>query len=214
MSNTVLGDVREVKLAVELITLGARLQFLETEVSLSRERLIKLYKELKGVSPPKGLLPFSTDWYQTWLNNIHSSMFFNIYRFMIDQAREEKLPALIKAYRIYLEQVEAGDGEAVLDFTRAAMLVKFFDSGMLELAPCTRCAGLFVGHAHESRKGYVCVLCRPPSRAGKGKGKAPGTSPAPTQSRAGTQISAPSLTGALSRSSFAFIPEVAHPVLQ
>lgn len=62
MSKTVLGDVREVKLAIELITLGARLQFLETEVSLSRERLIKLYKELKGVSPPKGLLPFSTDW--------------------------------------------------------------------------------------------------------------------------------------------------------
>jgi flagellar transcriptional activator FlhC len=170
MSKTVLGDVREVKLAIELITLGARLQFLEAEVSLSRERLIKLYKELRGVSPPKGLLPFSTDWYQTWLANIHSSMFYNIYRFMIDQAREEKLGAMIKAYRIYLEQVEAADGEAVLDFTRASMLVKFFDSGMLELAPCTRCAGLFVGHAHDTRKGYVCVLCRPPSRAGRNKG--------------------------------------------
>ena len=36
--------------AVQL--LGARLQLLESEVSLSRERLIKLYKELKGVSPP------------------------------------------------------------------------------------------------------------------------------------------------------------------
>ena len=75
---SVLGEVREVQLAVELIGLGARLQFLEAAVSLSRERLIRLYKELKGVSPPKGLLPFSTDWYMTWLANIHSSMFYNI----------------------------------------------------------------------------------------------------------------------------------------
>lgn len=139
-------------------------------------------------------------------------MFYNIYRFMIDQAREEKLPALIKAYRIYLEQVDAADGEAVLDFTRAAMLVKFFDSGMLELAPCTRCAGLFVGHAHDARKGYVCVLCRPPSRAGKGKGKASTASLEPAQSRAVLKIDAPS--GALGRSSFAFVAEDAYPILQ
>jgi flagellar transcriptional activator FlhC len=41
-TKTVLGDIKEVKLAVELIALGARLQFLEAEVVLSRERLIKL----------------------------------------------------------------------------------------------------------------------------------------------------------------------------
>jgi hypothetical protein len=107
---SVLGEVREVQLAVELIGLGARLQFLEAAVTLSRERLIRLYKELKGVSPPKGLLPFSTDWYMTWLANIHSSMFYNIYRFMLDEADENELPALIKAYRLYVEQVFAGRG--------------------------------------------------------------------------------------------------------
>ena len=37
---SVLGEVRQVKLAVELIELGARLQFLEAEVGLSRERLV------------------------------------------------------------------------------------------------------------------------------------------------------------------------------
>jgi hypothetical protein len=53
---------------------------LESEVSLSRERLLKLYKELKGVSPPKGMLPFSTDWFLTWQPNIHSSLFINIHK--------------------------------------------------------------------------------------------------------------------------------------
>lgn len=166
---SVLGEVREVQLAVELIGLGARLQFLEAAVSLSRERLIRLYKELKGVSPPKGLLPFSTDWYMTWLANIHSSMFYNIYRFMLDEADENELPALIKAYRLYVEQVSSQGGEVVLDFTRAETMVRFFDSDMLQLSPCSRCGGHFVAHAHDHKNGYVCVLCRPPSRAGKAR---------------------------------------------
>lgn len=51
---------------IELITLGARLQMLESETQLSRGRLIKLYKELRGSPPPKGMLPFSTDWFMTW----------------------------------------------------------------------------------------------------------------------------------------------------
>jgi flagellar transcriptional activator FlhC len=168
-AKTVLGEVKEVKLAIELIALGARLQFLEAEVGLSRERLIKLYKELKGVSPPKGLLPFSTDWYMTWLANIHSSMFYNIYRFMLDQAKESKLQALIKSYRLYQEQSEYQGGEVVLDFTRAYTMVRFFDSDMLQLSSCSRCGGQFVAHAHDTKTGYVCVLCRPPSRAGKAR---------------------------------------------
>lgn len=169
IQKSVLREAREVQLAIDLIELGARLQFLEAEVGLSRERLVRLYKELKGVSPPKGLLPFSADWYMTWLANIHSSMFYNIYRFMLIQASEGKLQALIKSYRLYLEQVESQGGEVVMDFTRAYTVVRFFDCDMLQLSTCSRCTGQFVAHAHDSKSGYVCVLCRPPSRAGKAR---------------------------------------------
>ena len=169
IQKSVLREAREVQLAIDLIELGARLQFLEAEVGLSRERLVRLYKELKGVSPPKGLLPFSADWYMTWLANIHSSMFYNIYRFMLIQASEGKLQALIKSYRLYLEQVESQGGEVVMDFTRAYTMVRYFDSDMLQLSTCSRCTGQFVAHAHDSKSGYVCVLCRPPSRAGKAR---------------------------------------------
>lgn len=169
IQKSVLREAHEVQLAIDLIELGARLQFLEAEVGLSRERLVRLYKELKGVSPPKGLLPFSADWYMTWLANIHSSMFYNIYRFMLIQASEGKLQALIKSYRLYLEQVESQGGEVVMDFTRAYTMVRFFDCDMLQLSTCSRCTGQFVAHAHDSKSGYVCVLCRPPSRAGKAR---------------------------------------------
>lgn len=49
-SKSVVVEVKEITLAIELIELGARLQLLEAETNLSRDRLIKLYKELKGVS--------------------------------------------------------------------------------------------------------------------------------------------------------------------
>ena len=122
------------------------------------------------MSPPKGLLPFSTDWYMTWLANIHSSMFYNMYQFMLTHANESGLQALIKSYRLYLEQITSQGGEVVLDFTRAYTMVRFFDSDMLQLSACCRCGGKFVAHAHDSKSGYVCVLCRPPSRAGKARG--------------------------------------------
>jgi len=64
---SLLTEMRDTQVAIELIELGARPQVLESETTLSRERLLKLYKEVKGVSPPKGMLPFSTDWFLTWL---------------------------------------------------------------------------------------------------------------------------------------------------
>jgi flagellar transcriptional activator FlhC len=175
---SVLQEAREVQLAVTLIELGARLQFLESEVGLSRERLLRLYKEIKGTSPPKGLLPFSVDWYMTWMANIHSSMFYNMYRHMLAHGDGDKLQALIKAFRMYQEQVQAHGDVPVLDFTRAATLVKFFENDMLHLTACTRCTGLFVTHPYGNSADYVCVLCRPPSRAGKKKTAHPRPPPA------------------------------------
>lgn len=42
---SIVQEARDIQLAMELITLGARLQMLESETQLSRGRLIKLYKE-------------------------------------------------------------------------------------------------------------------------------------------------------------------------
>ena len=49
---SIVQEARDIQLAMELITLGARLQMLESETQLSRGRLIKLYKELRGSPPP------------------------------------------------------------------------------------------------------------------------------------------------------------------
>ncbi len=174
VQKSVAKEAEEILLASEMIELGARLQVLQAETSLSYDRLARLYREVKGASPPKGMLPFSVDWFMTWLPNIHSSLFYNIYVWLERFTPAKKSRALIEAYKLYAEQSSAGhasdvgaDAEPVLSFTRAWMLVRFFESGLLQLSRCVRCTGQFVAHAHDPQHDFVCAICRPPPRAGK-----------------------------------------------
>jgi flagellar transcriptional activator FlhC len=164
---SIVGESRDINLAVHLIRLGARLQVLESETNLSYERLLKLYKEVQGKSPSKGMLPFSTDWFMAWQPNIHSSLFLNIYEYLNKTTAIDEIDAVIKAYELYVEKTQALGIEVVLTITRAWRLVKFVDAGMVQLTPCSCCGGKFVTHTNELTDDYVCGLCNVPSRAGK-----------------------------------------------
>jgi flagellar transcriptional activator FlhC len=65
--------------------------------------------------------------------------------------------------------VQAQGLDPMLSVTRAWRLVKFVDNGMLTMTKCSSCGGHFVTHPHEMARHYVCGLCNPPARAGKGK---------------------------------------------
>lgn len=170
---SVVNEAEQIQLAMEMIRLGARLQLLESQTTLSRERLIKLYKEMKGVSPPKGMLPFSTDWFLTWQPNIHSSIFYNIYKFMVDFTDVEGIQAILKAYSLYMQQVQTEEteqeAEPVLSLTRAWTLVRFVESKMLTTKTCECCGGHYIVNTYDLNDHYVCNLCHVPSRAGKTK---------------------------------------------
>ncbi|NYT35542.1 flagellar transcriptional regulator FlhC [Allopusillimonas soli] len=176
-SKSVAREAEEIVLATRMIHLGARLQVLQAETSLSYDRLARLYREIKGCSPPKGMLPFSVDWFMTWLPNVHSTMFYSMFCYIDRHTPSKKAHALVDAYALYLEQASAGrpetaPAEPVLSFTRAWMLVRFFDSDMLQLSQCVRCKGGFVAHAHDPDHDFVCAICRPPPRAGKTRSRA------------------------------------------
>jgi len=165
---SVLRESQQIDRAVSLIEMGARLQVLESETDLSYERLLRLYKEVAGKSPSKGQLPFSTDWFLTWQPNIHSSLFHNIYTYLAKTSDIDGIDALIKAYQLYTEQVGACGLEPQLSITRAWRLVRFMENKMLAMTPCTKCGGHFVSEPYENVRNYVCGLCEPPARAGKG----------------------------------------------
>ncbi len=167
MPKSPVTEMHQVQLAIELIGLGARLQVLETETDLSRTCLTKLYKELRGKSPPKGMLPFSTDWFITWLPNIHASLFINIHQRLREDCGCDRIDAFVRAFRLYQEQVQISGHETVLGLTRAWTLMRFFENDLLQLKGCTRCGGEFVVHAYAPDQDYLCGICHPPSRAGK-----------------------------------------------
>lgn len=165
---SVTKEAADILLAAEMIRLGARLQVLQAETAISYDRLARLYREIRGCSPPKGMLPFSVDWFMTWLPNIHASVFYNVYRFFCVHTGSGRTRSIIDAYRVYLEHVDqASTSQAPLSFTRAWVLVRFFESGLVQLSPCERCGGRFVTHAHDPKRGFICAICRPPPRAGK-----------------------------------------------
>lgn len=169
-TKSVLNDSRQVERAVALIHLGARLQVLESETSLSYERLLRLYKEVAGKSPSKGQLPFSTDWFLTWQPNIHASLFLNIYEYLSKVSAMDDIDAIMAAYRLYMEQITTCSMEPMLTITRAWRLVKFVDNNMLSMTRCTKCGGHFVTDPYENARHFECGLCSPPARAGKGNG--------------------------------------------
>ncbi|EAR0813719.1 flagellar transcriptional regulator FlhC [Salmonella enterica] len=162
-SESLLQELEDIQLAVELISLGARMQLLEHTVSLSRGKMTRLYKEVRGTPPPKGMLPFSADWFMIWENNVHSSLFCNIFDCIKAQVLDESsVKILVQAYRAYLKY--AGNTET-LSLTRAWILRRFVDSGILSYTPCCQCGGKFITHVGEPAYGYQCVMCHPPSRA-------------------------------------------------
>lgn len=168
-TRSLLEDSRQMQRAVELIALGARLQVLQSETNLPYERLLKLYKEVAGRSPSKGQLPFSTDWFLGWQPNIHASLFLNVYDYLHKATALDEIDAIMKAWRLYAAEVATHGVAPLLSITRAWRLVRFVDARMLCLTRCTRCGGRFVDHAYELTGDYVCGLCQPPARAGKGR---------------------------------------------
>jgi flagellar transcriptional activator FlhC len=167
-TKSILSEARQIQRAVVLIQLGARMQVLESETDLSYERLLRLYKEVAGKSPSKGQLPFSTDWYMTWQPNIHGSLFLNIHEYINKATELEEIDAITKSFQLYREHILTQGLDELLSLTRAWRLIKFVDTGLLTLTPCSKCKGFFVTHAHETASKYVCGLCCPPARAGKG----------------------------------------------
>ena len=164
--------MRETALAIQLIKLGIRQQPLEVELrSLSRGKLLELYREVRGESPPKGMLPYTDEWFFTWQPSIHSSLFMKYYSFLEVNTRLTPIELLIKSYEMYIEEVSRhrnyDKDKPVLSITRAWMMLRKIKAvhPSLQTTPCRSCNGSFVtsiGTHH-----HVCGLCKPPARAGK-----------------------------------------------
>ena len=163
----IIDEADQLQLAISLVNSFARLQVLEIETTLSRRRLITLYRELHGVSPPKGQLPFSTRWFLIWTHNIHASLFLQILRKIEAHSGLTGILAMVKAYQLYQEHVPPEPGqEPLFSLTRAWTLVRFLNGSMLSTSACRSCKGVFLVKPNGGYR-FICGLCKVPARAGK-----------------------------------------------
>lgn len=171
---SLLSQAKAVEAAAELIRLGARMQVLENMTPMPREKLLRLYKEIRGEAPPRGMLPFSTEWFLEWQPALHSALYL-AHRNEIRRLGRPEGKALHEspfwhmsiAYKVYLESVKACGLDPVLTLTRAWSLERFLGSRMLKEVGCKKCGGIFLGHAHDIERNFICGLCKVPPRAGK-----------------------------------------------
>lgn len=150
-----------------LIELGARMQVLEDLAPMPREKLLRLYKEVRGVAPARGLLPFSTEWFLEWQPSIHTALYLsqrNSLKKLVGTANSKDL--LSDSYKAYLDCISCAKMPTVLSLTRAWSLERFLQAKMLREIECSKCGGVFVAHRHDPVRGFVCGLCKSPPRAG------------------------------------------------
>lgn len=152
--------------AEELIQLGARMQVLEDLTPMPREKLLRLYKEVKGEAPPRGMLPFSTEWFMEWQPSIHSALYLAQRNQVKKLTRIDARQALAVSYRRYLAAIEACGLKPVLSLTRAWSLERFVNAKMLVEKKCCKCSGVFLS-ATPTDRSFTCGLCRSPVRLEK-----------------------------------------------
>lgn len=159
LKRSILIDHHELKQAIALIRLGARLPMLQAETDLPYDRLLKLYKELVGTSPSKGQLPSSIDWFLVWPNNIHASFFYGIYICLIKENHINGIDALLRAYKLYCEEISLNGPGPILSVTRSWYLVKFVSNRMLSTDRCAICQGFFISSTLYISDKYICGFC-------------------------------------------------------
>lgn len=157
---------QQILIALQFIELNTPINIIVAETGLSATMLRTLYQEHVGHPPPRGTLPFSTDWYLQWRPNIHASLFANLYLDLVNAhlANSERLAA---AYRHYLSELSCfDDNDPLLSMARAWTLIRFCRGQILQLTPCQHCHAYYISTAYQPSSNFACGICNIPSHAG------------------------------------------------
>ena len=146
----------------QLVLLGACHQLLASVSKLPSHQLKQIFTEVHGQDSLMLTEPYSTDWFAAWQPSIHASLFITFYQRFVDVVGKEDADTLIRAYRLYREQINLIGLADILSITCAWRLIQLLDSGNMALTACKHCGGQFIAQTSALWADYRCGLCVPP----------------------------------------------------
>ena len=152
-----LDTINRYALAMDLLSLDARISIVVKETGLSAGILRKAYVDMHHRSPASGSLKTSPHFiYKSHLRTKEATVYAVYFRI---QNVDEFCQRTITSYRRYSSYIKSvSRSEPVLDFSEAWVISKWLTSGTLKLVRCGHCrsAKLLI----DEQQYYVCCVCK------------------------------------------------------
>ena len=163
---TILADIEQLNLALELLRRKARVSIVHHETGVSRPKLRVLHRELHGHGAPSGQIPMiGGATIQTRALQVHAGLFAAIYERYAGPAMSRQLDirAVIAAHDLYESMVPQ---EPQLDFNAAWVIARDLRVGTSELRYCGTCELRYLV-CSASRLAPTCPFCVLHPRGGR-----------------------------------------------
>lgn len=138
-------------------TIGYFLQSLGTRFSAAD--VGRIYKEVHGVAPPKGMLPYSPERsIGTSEKRLHASYYGKKYN-ELAKLGLTGAHLHLATYRYYLLEFEATVDDALLSFEQAFKIIQSIQIGDLIYAKCGQCSSHFLNVFGTPLSNHSCPVC-------------------------------------------------------
>jgi len=140
------------RVAREMVELGARTRVVETVTGLSAERARALHRARHGASPPMGRqATLARSFVSTPLRCMHASLLCEIYRWVAGFRGASDADTLLGAFRIYRRCSSGERCAPLLDLNAAHQVLQLWRADALQVRTCRRCKCRFLVAADDAR---------------------------------------------------------------
>lgn len=153
-----LNTLNRYALAMELLSLEARISIVVKETGLSPAILRKAFIEMHQRSPSSGSMKTSPQFISKSFSRLKEATLYVLF-FRIDKNTPDFCRRSINAYRRYASYINTvSNSGPLLDFSDAWVVAKWSESGVLKLVRC--------GHCHSAKlinnelQHNVCGVCK------------------------------------------------------
>ena len=152
-----LDAINQYALAMELLSLEARISIIVIETGLSAGILRKAFVDMYNRSPSSGSLKTSPHFiYKSYSRTKEATLYAFFFRI---ESADPFCRRSINSYRRYSAYIQAvSQSKPMLEYSEAWLISKWLESGTLKLVRCKHCrsAKLIINE----QQYYACCVCR------------------------------------------------------